>query len=247
MTPTSTPSIPVAGNAIIDGVELENANGELCGGTFEEQLRALLQLGFRPARREGRPGAAGRGGGAVRLQRGARAARASAPARCPSQGEIVSPLEVGSTAIGQFKVLATTLGMASVSQTVANRRGQRSATPWSRAHVGARCASRLPRWRRHIGKLMVGRGRSTAPAPPPRSRASSMAGKTGTAELEDTRGAAVDEQPVSDPSNTDAWFTAYAPAGKPDHRGGRAAGPQRLRRRDGRTGRAPRPRQGSQR
>jgi penicillin-binding protein A len=39
-----------------------------------------------------------------------------------------------------------------------------------------------------------------------------VAGKTGTAELEDTRGP---EAQGSDPSNTDAWFTAYAPVRKP--------------------------------
>ena len=42
-----------------------------------------------------------------------------------------------------------------------------------------------------------------------------MAGKTGTAELEDTRDPETGETDPSDPSNTDAWFTAYAPAGHP--------------------------------
>ena len=41
-----------------------------------------------------------------------------------------------------------------------------------------------------------------------------VAGKTGTAELEDTRGPEAEDN-VADPSNTDAWFTAYAPAGRP--------------------------------
>jgi penicillin-binding protein 2 len=40
-----------------------------------------------------------------------------------------------------------------------------------------------------------------------------VAGKTGTAELEDTRGPNADKE--SDPNNTDAWFAAYAPVGKP--------------------------------
>ena len=44
-----------------------------------------------------------------------------------------------------------------------------------------------------------------------------VAGKTGTAELEDTRGpdAPDEEPPPEDGSNTDAWFTAYAPARRP--------------------------------
>ena len=42
------------------------------------------------------------------------------PSTLPEAGEIVSPLEIGSTAIGQFKVLATPLQMASVAQIIAN-------------------------------------------------------------------------------------------------------------------------------
>ncbi len=42
-----------------------------------------------------------------------------------------------------------------------------------------------------------------------------MAGKTGTAELEDTRDPETGETAAPDPSNTDAWFTAYAPAQDP--------------------------------
>ena len=42
-----------------------------------------------------------------------------------------------------------------------------------------------------------------------------VAGKTGTAELEDTRDPETGETEPPDPTNTDAWFTAYAPAGRP--------------------------------
>ena len=42
-----------------------------------------------------------------------------------------------------------------------------------------------------------------------------VAGKTGTAELEDTRGPDATDEPVTDGSNTDAWFTAFAPARRP--------------------------------
>jgi peptidoglycan glycosyltransferase len=41
-----------------------------------------------------------------------------------------------------------------------------------------------------------------------------VAGKTGTAELEDTRTEEGETAPP-DPNNTDAWFTSFAPAGKP--------------------------------
>ena len=40
-----------------------------------------------------------------------------------------------------------------------------------------------------------------------------VAGKTGTAELRPTAGA------PPDPSNTDAWFVAFAPASGPQRRG----------------------------
>ena len=42
-----------------------------------------------------------------------------------------------------------------------------------------------------------------------------VAGKTGTAELEDTRDPETGETEPPDPMNTDAWFAAYAPAGHP--------------------------------
>ena len=48
-----------------------------------------------------------------------------------------------------------------------------------------------------------------------------VAGKTGTAELEDTRDPETGETEPPDPTNTDAWFTAYAPAGRPEDRGRR--------------------------
>jgi cell division protein FtsI/penicillin-binding protein 2 len=43
-----------------------------------------------------------------------------------------------------------------------------------------------------------------------------VAGKTGTAELESTKGDAADDEIEVDPgSDTDAWFAAYAPAKRP--------------------------------
>ena len=42
-----------------------------------------------------------------------------------------------------------------------------------------------------------------------------VAGKTGTAELEDTRDPETGETLPPDPTNTDAWFTAFAPAQDP--------------------------------
>ena len=69
-----------------------------------------------------------------------------------------------------------------------------------------------------------------------------VAGKTGTAELEDTRDPETGETLPPDPTNTDAWFTAYAPAGAPEDRGGGDARAGGRRRRDGRAGGARRAR-----
>ena len=60
------------------------------------------------------------------------------PSTLPPAAEIDTPLEVASTAIGQFETLATPLQMASVAQTIADARrappadARRPATPTAR-------------------------------------------------------------------------------------------------------------------
>jgi cell division protein FtsI/penicillin-binding protein 2 len=202
----------VESRAVIDGVELENANGELCGGTFANSFAHSCNSVFAPL---------GVKVGAARLVEVAERygfnepplLAGERPSTLPAAGEIVSPLEVGSTAIGQFKVLATTLGMASVAQTVANRGIRIRPTLRPRA---PRRAVRVtnPAVAATLERLMEGvvaYGTGTSAAIP----GVAVAGKTGTAELQDTRGSTADEQPSADPNNTDAWFTAFAPGRKP--------------------------------
>lgn len=202
---------PVQSNAVIDGVELENANGELCGGTFEETFAKSCNSVFGPL---------GVKVGSSRLVETAKRYGWNAaptlpgekPSTLPESGQIVSPLEVGSTAIGQFKTLATPLQMASVAQTVANGGVRILPTLAAGARSrGTRVTSKaVAATLERLMLAVVSRGTGTAAAIP----GVEVAGKTGTAELEDTRGPDGQTKPGA-PSNTDAWFTAYAPAKRP--------------------------------
>jgi cell division protein FtsI/penicillin-binding protein 2 len=135
----------------------------------------------------------------------------------PQATEITTPLEQASTAIGQFRTLATPLQMASVAQTIANRgvRLRLTLTPTlgPRRRDGIRVTTR--RIAATIERMMVGVvdfGTGTLA----HVDGVEVAGKTGTAELEDTRGDDPEaEERNGDPTNTTAWFTSYAPAGTP--------------------------------
>jgi penicillin-binding protein A len=205
---------PVETAATIDGVELENANGESCGGDFANSFAHSCNSVFAPLGVEV---------GAKRLVETAERygwneppnLPGALPSTIPPASEIVSPLELGSTAIGQFQTLATTLQMASVAQTIANRgvRMRPTLAPRSAAAAGERVTT--PQVARTIERMMVGVvdfGTGTLA----QVEGVDVAGKTGTAELGDTRGDELEaELRDGDPTNTDAWFTAYAPAGKP--------------------------------
>ena len=135
------------------------------------------------------------------------------PSTLPPATEIKSPLEVGSTAIGQFRTLATPLQMASVAQTIATRgvRHVPTLSPGDSTRSDRVVSRRIARTIDSLMLDVVGYGTGTAAALP----GIKVAGKTGTAELEDTRDPETGETRASDPSNTDAWFTAYAPAARP--------------------------------
>ena len=202
-----TDEFPVQTAAIVDGVELENANGEACGGSFRDSFAHSCNSVFGPL---------GEKVGAERLVDAAERfgwnAKPTIPGEVastlPPAGEIQTPLEVASTAIGQGKVLATPLLMASAAQVVAADGVRYRPTLAAGEHApGFRVTSR--RVARTIRSLMidvVDYGTGTAAA----ISGVKVAGKTGTAELEDTRGPNADA--TSDGSNTDAWFTAFAPA-----------------------------------
>jgi cell division protein FtsI/penicillin-binding protein 2 len=204
-------TFPVETRAVIDGVELENANGESCGGTFENSFAHSCNSVFAPL---------GVKVGAARIVDAARRYgfndRPSVPrevaSTLPPAAEIRSPLEVGSTAIGQGKVLATPLTLASIAQTVSQRgvRTRPTLRPGQRRRRVRVTSRRVAATLQRLMLDVVAYGTGTAAALP----GVKVAGKTGTAELEDTRGPNADLD-QSDASNTDAWFTAYAPSGRP--------------------------------
>jgi penicillin-binding protein A len=150
----------------------------------------------------------------------------AAQSTLPPAAQIQGELDVGSTAIGQGQVLASALQMAVVAATVADG-GRRPRPTFT---FGTPPAARVPVMSagvaRTVRRLMTGVvrfGTGTSAAIP----GVVVAGKTGTAELKTTcsssgsgsgessseeSGAAGCQGAANEPSNTDAWFAAFAPA-----------------------------------
>ena len=215
-------TFPVQTATTLSGVELENANGEACGGTLTNSFAHSCNSVFAPLgvklgarrlvdvatrfgfnRRPDIPGAA--------------------TSTIPAANEIGDDLALGSTAIGQGRVQATALQLASVAATIALR-GRRPELTLGGAPGGAAPTRRVTSTAvaRTVERMMlavVRFGTGTAAA----IDGVKVAGKTGTAELRETQKCDPDpENPEScpedqqaDPTDTDAWFAAYAPAGSP--------------------------------
>src|SRR3954447_6015351 len=206
---------PVQNETTLSGVTLENANGESCGGTLFQSFAESCTSVFAPL---------GARLGAKRLVSVARrfgfgeppGIAGAATSSLPPANEMGDDLAVGSTAIGQGRVEATTLQMAIVAATIARDGvrprptlllGQRR--PPVRA-VSPRVARRVRRLMRGVVKFGTGTSAAVPGVP--------VAGKTGTAELQTTvksaenQGAEQNAPQSEDTSDTDAWFAAFAPA-----------------------------------
>ena len=185
-----------------------------CGSAFAESCNSVFApLGAELGRRAPRATAERFGFNADPGLAGA--ARSTIPRR----GEIGDYLAVGSTAIGQGEVLATPLEMATVAAAIAERR--RAAAP--DAAQGRRAGGHprdAARRRAHGRPLHARRRARPAPASAPRSRASgsrarparpSCATRPRPTRARRPRAA----PPGGRPTDTDAWFAAFAPARRP--------------------------------
>ena len=205
---------PVATAATLSGVELQNANGESCGGDLIESFAHSCNSVFAPLGAEL---------GARRLVRAAErfgfneppAIDGAATSTIPPADEIGDDLAVGATAIGQGRVQANTLQMALAAATIADRGNRPRPTllasdrPRRTRAIPRRLARIVARGMRAV--VVYGTGVAA------RIDGIVVAGKTGTAELRQTQGEEVEGEEVveGDTTDTTAWFTAYAPANRP--------------------------------
>jgi penicillin-binding protein A len=201
-------TFPIETNATIEGYTLHNAGGEACGGTFLNAFAVSCNSVFAPL---------GARLGAKRLVDVAErygfdqppTIPGAAESQIPSANQIGDDLAVGSSAIGQGKVQATTLEMTDVAATIAM--GGKRPLPTLEAHQPPRF---VPVTSHHsaglIQRMMIAVvqfGTGVAAAIP----GVTVAGKTGTAELQNTATATG----ATANAETDAWFVGYAPVGAP--------------------------------
>lgn len=212
-------TFPVETSTTIEGVEIKNSHGEACGGTLESSFAHSCNSVFAPL---------GAKLGADRLVREAEefgfnedpSVTGAARATIPPADEIGDDLAVGSSAIGQGKVLATPLQIASLSATIAEhgRRVRPTLLKDEKTEVTRATTPEIARTIARYMRTVVTTGTGSGAAVP----GVKVAGKTGTAELrsqprqpQPLEEGAPPPPPEDDKSDTDAWFTAFAPMRSP--------------------------------
>jgi cell division protein FtsI/penicillin-binding protein 2 len=223
---------PYATSTTLDGVKLENANGESCGGSLALAFAVSCNSVFAPL---------GVKVGAARLVSTAErfgfnhgpGLEGAVESTLPGAAQIQGELDIGSTAIGQGQVQASALEMVSIAATIAD--GGRRPTASFEARHATRPRVISAATARTVRRLMIGvvrEGTGASAAIP----GVVVAGKTGTAELgiprcpsksehgSESGGSGAGEEAetkqsgeacssgTKDPKNTDAWFAAFAPA-----------------------------------
>jgi cell division protein FtsI/penicillin-binding protein 2 len=226
-------SYPVQTSTTLDGVELQNANGESCGGSLTNAFAHSCNSVFAPL--AVKTGAAKLVSMAERLGfNRSTGITGAATSTIPPAEELDDPLTLGSTGIGQGRLQATALQMSWIASTIGER-GRRprlslEASPdgkrWDRV-IRQTTASQVARMMTQV--VASGTGGAAA------IDGVRVAGKTGTAELRSTQRPECETTPPetttptqappptrpedcpdpNDPSDTDAWFSAFAPAGDP--------------------------------
>ncbi len=200
-------TFPVKRGTSVGGGWIENADGEACGGNVVESFAHSCNSVFAPL---------GVRVGADRLVRVAErygfnerpSVSGAKASTLPVAADIGSDRELGATAIGQGRDLATPLQLASMAQAVASEGRRLSPTVLADARGRAARQVTAPAVARAVGSMMVavverGTGRRA------RMEDLRVAGKTGTAELGSGGDGAATQ------TDTDAWFVAYAPAARP--------------------------------
>ncbi len=202
----------------VGGRFIENANGEICGGTFREAFAESCNADFVPL---------GPQIGNDKMVETAEAfgfnspptlyspqiAREVEPAESTIPQEIGEEVDLGVSAIGQGEVLATPLEMASVAQTIANHGVRMPNSIVKSKKLGPKMKPERVMSKKladELTELMIGvveEGTGYAGA----IEQAQVAGKTGTAELGPKPGTENEEHPDQ---RKDAWFAAFAPAEK---------------------------------
>jgi penicillin-binding protein A len=215
-------SFPYLTGINVGGREISNAHDESCGGTFVQAFAKSCNSVFAPlgpkiGERRMVDTANHYGFNSKPALYDDRATEAVDPPAPSLPEDIPTDLDLGVTAIGQGKVLATPLEMATAAQTVASG-GVRYPTPIvtdpdlgpDRKPVRA-TSKRVARTLRFLMEQVVSSGTGVAAALP----GVVVAGKTGTAELgpKSNQGPL---QPGQKPEQeVDAWFTGFAPSKRP--------------------------------